>query len=123
VAADGAFQSNTPTFSLPTGGWIQVTDHMLPGLLSGAVAFEALTYGTTTGAVHDVDNINVTGNLVVPKPATMTLLAGGAWRSFPAPPPSREVGGIRCVGQVSGAGGSDPMTAVVSSLKQMLRES
>ena len=39
VAADGAFQSNTPTFG-PTGGWIQVTDHMLPGLLSEVVAFE-----------------------------------------------------------------------------------
>jgi len=76
VAADGAFQSNTPNFG-PTGGWIQVTDHMLPGLLSGAVAFETLTYGTTTGGDYYVDNINVTGIPVVPEPATTTLLAAG----------------------------------------------
>jgi PEP-CTERM motif len=76
VAADGAFQSNTPTHG-PTDGWIQVTDHMLPGLLSGVVAFETLTPGITTGGDYYVDNINVTGNLVVPEPATMTLLAGG----------------------------------------------
>ena len=72
VAADGAFQSNTPNFG-PTGGWIQVTDHMLPGLLSGEVAFETLTPGTTTGADYYVDNISVS----VPEPATMTLLASG----------------------------------------------
>jgi len=76
VAADGAFQFNTPTNG-PTGGWIQVTDHMLPGLLSGLVAFETLTPGMTTGGDYYVDNINVTGNLTVPEPATMTLLAGG----------------------------------------------
>jgi hypothetical protein len=73
VAADGAFQSNTPHFG-PTGVWIQVTDHMLPGLLSGEVAFETLTLGTSTGADYYVDNLNVTA---VPEPATMTLLAGG----------------------------------------------
>ena len=72
VAADGAFQSNTPNFG-PTGGWIQVTDHMLPGLLSAEVAFETLTPGTTTGGDYYVDNISVS----VPEPATMTLLAGG----------------------------------------------
>jgi hypothetical protein len=76
VASDGAFQSNTPTNG-PTGGWIKVTDHMLPGLLSDAVAFETLTPGTTTGGDYFVDNINVTGIPVVPEPATMTLLAGG----------------------------------------------
>jgi hypothetical protein len=74
VAADGAFQSNTPNFG-PTGGWIQVTDHMLPGLLSQGVAFETLTIGQGAGfgADYDVDNISVS----VPEPATMTLLAGG----------------------------------------------
>jgi hypothetical protein len=72
VASDGAFQSNTPNFG-PTGGWIRVTDHMLPGLLSDAVAFETLTYGTTTGADYYVDNIQVS----IPEPATMTLLAAG----------------------------------------------
>jgi len=74
VAADGAFQLNTPNFG-PTGGWIQVTDHMLPGLLSGAVAFETLTLGQGAGfgADYYVDNISVS----VPEPATMTLLAGG----------------------------------------------
>ncbi len=76
VAADGAFQSNTPNFG-PTSGWIRVTDQMLPGLLSGDVAFETLTYGTTTGGDYYVDNINVTGIPVVPEPATMTLVAGG----------------------------------------------
>ncbi len=75
VAADGAFQSNTPHFG-PTGGWIQVTDYMLPGLLSGEVAFETLTIGQGAGfgADYYVDNLNVTS---VPEPATMTLLAGG----------------------------------------------
>ena len=72
VAADGAFQSNTPNFG-PTGGWIQVTDTMLPGLLSGEAAFETLTLGTSTGGDYYVDNISVS----VPEPATMTLLAGG----------------------------------------------
>ena len=76
VAADGAFQSNTPTHG-PTDGWIQVTDHMLPGLLSGVVAFETLTPGITTGGDYYVDNINVTGNLVVPEPATMTCWPAG----------------------------------------------
>jgi PEP-CTERM motif len=80
VASDGAFQSNTPMFG-PTNGWIQVTDHMLPGLLSDAVAFETLTaetfpvpsFGPSFGADYYVDNIRVS----VPEPATMTLLAGG----------------------------------------------
>ena len=75
VASDGAFQSNTPHFG-PTGGWIQVTDHMLPGLLSESVAFETLTLGQGAGFGGDyyVDNISVVS---VPEPATMTLLAGG----------------------------------------------
>ena len=74
VAADGAFQSNTPNFG-PTGGWIRVTDHMLPGLLSQGVAFETLTIGQGAGfgAYYYVDDISVS----VPEPATMTLLAGG----------------------------------------------
>jgi hypothetical protein len=80
LAANNAFQSNTPMFG-PTGGWIRVTDHMLPGLLSQGVYFETLTdetfpipsFGPSFGAEYYVDNIRVS----VPEPATMTLLAGG----------------------------------------------
>ncbi len=77
--ANDAFQSNTPRFMGTTGGWIQVTDTMLPGLLSQGVAFETLTIGQGAGFGADylIDNINVTGIPVVPEPATITLLAAG----------------------------------------------
>jgi len=72
--ANNAFQVNTPNYE-STGGWIHVTDTMLPGLLSQGVAFETLTLGQGLGfgADYYVDNISIS----VPEPATMTLLAGG----------------------------------------------
>jgi hypothetical protein len=75
----GVFPPFYPTWVPSTGGWVQVTDHMNPGLLSQGVFFETLTIGQGPGfgADYFIDNINVTGIPVVPEPATMTLLAGG----------------------------------------------
>jgi hypothetical protein len=70
----GVFPPTIKTFG-PTGGWIQVTDQLSPGLLSQGVYFETLTFGQGPGfgADYYLDNALVTA----PEPASLALFAVG----------------------------------------------
>ena len=76
----GVFPSTVQTFVGPTtgtDGWVQVTDHLNPGLLSQGVYFETLTLGQGAGFGGDyyIDNAVVTG--IIPEPATWAMMLIG----------------------------------------------